>query len=148
MTLLLRPSPAIRSPPEDTLKLCYQSAVRSIRLYDELYRDDLLVHSWATVHSVFLATITMLYCIWVVPDVPNETKLDVLIADLKTSSNVLSATGIGLKRSAAEKFWTTCPGPQSAGSSSQEHVTLPPIIEVRTMKGQQDQCITENLETL
>ncbi|KAL3426744.1 hypothetical protein PVAG01_00253 [Phlyctema vagabunda] len=92
MLLLLLPSPAIPNPSQDSLRLCNKSAISIIRAFDEMYRGDVLVYSWPTVHSVFLATITMLYCIWVVPGVAKETKLDVLMADLKAGSNVLSAT--------------------------------------------------------
>lgn len=93
MMLLMRPSPAIPSPSVDSLRSCYESAVASIRLYDQLYKGDLLVYSWVTVHSLFLSTITMLHCIWTVPQVTAQIKLDVLMADLKAGSNVLSATG-------------------------------------------------------
>lgn len=93
MMLLLRPSPAIPNPSIDSLTSCYESAVASIRLYDQLYKDDLLVYSWVTIHSIFLSTITMLHCIWTVPEVSAQVKLDVLMADLKAGSNVLSATG-------------------------------------------------------
>ncbi|OBT67974.1 hypothetical protein VE03_01480 [Pseudogymnoascus sp. 23342-1-I1] len=93
MMLLMRPSPAIPSPSVVSLRSCYESAVASIRLYDQLYKGDLLVYSWVTVHSLFLSTITMLHCIWTVPEVTAEIKLDVLMADLKAGSNVLSATG-------------------------------------------------------
>lgn len=93
MMLLLRPSPAIPSPSVDSLTSCYESAVASIRLYDQLYKNDLLVYSWVTIHSIFLSTITMLHCIWTVPEVSAQIKLDVLVADLKAGSNVLSATG-------------------------------------------------------
>ncbi|KAL6886021.1 hypothetical protein GGI43DRAFT_277865 [Trichoderma evansii] len=93
MMLLLRPSPAIPNPSVNSLKSCYESAVASIRLYNQLYKRDLLVYSWVTVHSVFLSTITMLHCIWTVPEVSAQIKLEILMADLKAGSNVLSATG-------------------------------------------------------
>ncbi|OBT98104.2 hypothetical protein VE01_03862 [Pseudogymnoascus verrucosus] len=93
MMLLMRPSPAIPNPSVDSLRSCYESAVASIRIYDQLYKRDLLVYSWVTVHSLFLSTITMLHCIWTVPEVTAQIKLDVLMADLKAGSNVLSATG-------------------------------------------------------
>jgi len=93
MMLLMRPSPAIPSPSVDSLKSCYESAILSIRIYDQLYKSDLLVYSWVTVHSIFLSTITMLHCIWTIPEVTAQIKLDVLMADLKAGSNVLSATG-------------------------------------------------------
>lgn len=93
MMLLLCPSPAIPSPSVDSLTSCYESAVTSIRLYDQLYKRNLLVYSWVTVYSIFLSTITMLSCIWTVPEVSAQIKLDILMADLKAGSNVLSATG-------------------------------------------------------
>ena len=84
--LLLRPSPS------ESLRLCHESSVAAIRLLDELYRRDLLTYVWTAVHSVFLATLTMLYCIWTVPHIARDTKLEVLITDLKSASNVLDAT--------------------------------------------------------
>lgn len=93
ITLLLRPSPAIPSPSVRSLRSCYDSAVASIRLYDQLYKQDLLVYTWVTVHSIFLSTITMLHCIWTVPEIAARIQIDSLIADLKAGSNVLSATG-------------------------------------------------------
>lgn len=93
MTLLLRPSPGIPTPSRESLKLCYQHSVASIRLYDQLYKKDFMTYSWATVHAIFLATITMLYCIWSVPEVAAQIELEDLMADLKSGSNVLSATG-------------------------------------------------------
>jgi hypothetical protein len=91
--LLLRPSPAIPYPSHESLELCQQSAIAVIRAFDELYRTGLLSYTWPAVHSVFLATISMLYCTWTVPSVTRATKLDVLIADLKSASSVLSALG-------------------------------------------------------
>jgi hypothetical protein len=35
----------------------------------------------------------MLHCIWTVPAIAAETKLDILVADLKAGSYALSATG-------------------------------------------------------
>jgi len=92
-TLLLGPSPAIPNPSIASLRSCYDSAIAGIRLYDQLYKQDLLVYSWVTVHSIFLSTITMLHCIWTVPDIAANIQIDNLVADLKAGSNVLSATG-------------------------------------------------------
>jgi len=93
MMLLLRPSPAIAHPSHDSLKLCQDSALAMIRTFDELYRGNLLPYTWPTVHSVFLGTITMLYCIWNVPSVARTMKLETLMADLKSASSILSALG-------------------------------------------------------
>jgi hypothetical protein len=91
--LLLRPSPAIPRPSYESLELCQRSATATIRTFDELYRKSFLPYTWPTVHSVFLATISMLYSIWTVPSVTKATKLDTLMTDLNSASSVLSALG-------------------------------------------------------
>ncbi|CAM1505114.1 Fc.00g107510.m01.CDS01 [Cosmosporella sp. VM-42] len=100
--LLLRPCPAIPKPSPESLKECHKSAYDSIRLFDNLYRNNLLVHSWMTFHSLVLSTITMLYCIKIVPGIARRTELEILMRDLSISLSVLSATGehwSGAKRS-------------------------------------------------
>jgi hypothetical protein len=93
MMLLLRPSPAMPHPSHESLKLCQQSALAVIRMFDDLYRGNTLPYTWPTIHSVFLATISMLYCIWNVPSVTKTTKLETLVANLKSASLILSALG-------------------------------------------------------
>lgn len=100
--LLLRPSPAIPKPSSEALVQCHQSARESIKLFDSLYKKNLLVHSWVTFHALVLGTITLLYCIKVVPEIARDTEIDVLMGDLSISLSVLSATGehwSGAKRS-------------------------------------------------
>lgn len=100
--LLLRPSPAIAKPSSESLIKCYESACESIRLFDKLYRRNLLVHSLFTFHSLVLSTITILYCIKVVPELARKVELDVLMGDISVALSVLSATGehwSGAKRS-------------------------------------------------
>ncbi|KAF4989693.1 hypothetical protein FGRMN_8962 [Fusarium graminum] len=100
--LLLRPSPAIPKPSKEALIQCHKSACESIQLFDQLYKKNLLVHSWTTFHGLVLSTITLLYCIKVVPEIARSTEVDVLMADLSISLSVLSATGehwSGAKRS-------------------------------------------------
>jgi len=100
--LLLRPSPGIPKPTTEALVQCHKSARESIQLFDQLYKKNLLVHSWTTFHGLVLSTITLLYCIKVVPEIARGTEVDVLMADLSISLSVLSATGehwSGAKRS-------------------------------------------------
>ncbi|GKT99627.1 c6 transcription factor [Fusarium langsethiae] len=100
--LLLRPSPGIPKPSNEALVQCHKSARESIQLFDQLYKKDLLVHNWTTFHGLVLSTITLLYCIKVVPGIARSTEIDVLMADLSISLSVLSATGehwSGAKRS-------------------------------------------------
>ncbi|CAJ0553297.1 Ff.00g118090.m01.CDS01 [Fusarium sp. VM40] len=100
--LLLRPSPGIPKPSNEALVQCHKSAHECIQLFDQLYKKDLLVHSWTTFHGLVLSTITLLYCIKVVPEITRSTEVDVLMASLSISLSVLSATGehwSGAKRS-------------------------------------------------
>lgn len=89
--LLLRPSPAIPSPTQQNLELCHNSAIVVLESYNQLYRVDNLALSWQILHSVFLATITLLYCIWMVPDVAARTSISTLMQNVKNVSMILSA---------------------------------------------------------
>lgn len=89
--LLLRPSPAIPKPSATALEGCYNSAIESIRIFDELYRKDLLVYTWTAFHSLVLSTLTMLYCIRASPG--QNVAIDAVMADLSMGLSVLSATG-------------------------------------------------------
>ncbi|KAH7355903.1 fungal-specific transcription factor domain-containing protein [Pyrenochaeta sp. MPI-SDFR-AT-0127] len=100
--LLLRPSPAIPNPSTESLITCHEAACRSIRLFNQLYRENLLVHDWITLHGIILSTITTLYCIRAVPDIARKTELDILMNDVSISLNIISAAGehwSGAKRS-------------------------------------------------
>ncbi|KAI0157213.1 fungal-specific transcription factor domain-containing protein [Xylariaceae sp. FL1272] len=91
--LLLSPSPAIPRPSTESLTKCHSSARQSIKLYSRLYKKDMLPHSWITFHSLVLSTITMLYCVRMVPSVALQTELDVLRNDMTASLSILSALG-------------------------------------------------------
>ncbi|KAH7119061.1 fungal-specific transcription factor domain-containing protein [Dendryphion nanum] len=91
--LLLRPSPAIPKPSIESLLKCHDSASQTIRLFDELYKQDMLVHSWMTFHSLIFSTISLLYCIRAVPEIARSTEADVLMEYLGISLSILSATG-------------------------------------------------------
>jgi hypothetical protein len=72
---------------------CYESACEAIHIFDELYRKNMLVHSWITFHSLVLGTLTMLYCVKASAEVAQRTRLDVLMGDLSAGLSILSATG-------------------------------------------------------
>jgi hypothetical protein len=100
--LLLRPSPAIPMPSTESLKVCYDSACRSIHIYEQLYKNDLLVYSWMTFHGLILSTVTMVYCIRAVPAIARTIELEALMGDFGATLSILSATGEywpGAKRS-------------------------------------------------
>lgn len=97
MILLLRPSPAIPTPPEDSFDLCFHHAVDLLRGFGELYRSGSLLYSRLVVHSLLLSTFVMLYCIWKVPSTAARCRVDELAADFNTSQNILSSIG---------EYWT------------------------------------------
>ncbi|KAI1128669.1 fungal-specific transcription factor domain-containing protein [Nemania abortiva] len=91
--LLLRPSPNIPRPDQQILRHCYSSAEESIRLFNELYKKNLLVHNWITFHSTVLSTITMFYCILSVPSIATSLEVEEFMSNVRASLSVLSAVG-------------------------------------------------------
>lgn len=91
--LLLRPSPAIPKPSEDALIRCYKSAKESIRIIDELYRENVLLHSWLTFHGLVLSTLTLLYCLKAEPSVARNASVTGTMSEMSTALSILSATG-------------------------------------------------------
>ncbi|KAK1993632.1 hypothetical protein LX36DRAFT_661340 [Colletotrichum falcatum] len=91
--LVLRPSPAIPNPSPESLQKCYVAARETLLHFDQLYRQNLLVHAWSTCHSIVLGIITMLYCIRMAPEIARQTLLDALMSDFGAGLGVLAATG-------------------------------------------------------
>lgn len=91
--LLLRPSPAIPTLTAAATTSCYEAAHQSLRLYEKLYRSDLIVYDWITVHGVVYSIITALYCIRVVPELARGIHFEDIMEDLSVGISVLSATG-------------------------------------------------------
>ncbi|KAH0846682.1 Zn(II)2Cys6 transcription factor [Fonsecaea pedrosoi] len=91
--LVLRPNPVFQHPTKAALRECFASAMACSKLYYELYAANKLHYSWISVHSLFLCVITMFYCVWTPDGVADEVDVDTLMRALKTTSDVLSATG-------------------------------------------------------
>ncbi|GJC79743.1 hypothetical protein ColLi_02581 [Colletotrichum liriopes] len=91
--LVLRPSPAIPNPSLEALRRCYAASRETLLLFDQLYKQNLLIHTWNTCHSTVLGIITMMYCIKMVPDIARQTSLDTLMSDFSAGLGVLAATG-------------------------------------------------------
>jgi hypothetical protein len=91
--LLLRPSPAVPKPSAEAFSCCYASAQAGIQIFYELYKKNLLIHSWLSFHSLVLSVLTMLYCIKASPDVARQIEVDTLMGDLSIGLSLLSATG-------------------------------------------------------
>ena len=91
--LVLRPSPLFQHPSKASLRECFSSAMRCSQLYHKLYTTSTLHYSWISAHSLFLCVITMFYCVWRPDGVADEVNLDTLMRALKSTSDVLSASG-------------------------------------------------------
>ncbi|KAI6784696.1 Positive regulator of purine utilization [Emericellopsis cladophorae] len=91
--VLLRPSPAIPDPSKDALCQCHEAAATNLRLFGNLYMDNLLVHGWETFYHLVLSCITRIYCIKVVPELASEMDPPTLLADMGDCLGILSATG-------------------------------------------------------
>jgi hypothetical protein len=91
--LLLRPSPAIPNPTSAVLTSCHASARHSLQLYEKLYKNDLIVHDWITLHGVVFSIITVLYCTRAVPEIAQKVAPEELMEDMSVSLSILSAIG-------------------------------------------------------
>ncbi|KAM3553340.1 hypothetical protein MY1884_006729 [Beauveria asiatica] len=91
--LLLRPSPAIPKPTADALVRCQSSATESIRILDQMYRQNLLIHNWISLHGLVLSVLTLMYCVKAEPEVARATQPDALMGTISSALGILSATG-------------------------------------------------------
>ncbi|KAB8230121.1 Zn(II)2Cys6 transcription factor [Aspergillus alliaceus] len=93
MILVLRPSPAIPEPSEDSSILCFRHAMELLEKFRELYKHDALQYSRLVVHSIFLGTLVVLHSIWKLPDISTNLKVDELSKNITTALNILSSIG-------------------------------------------------------
>ncbi|KAG9185942.1 hypothetical protein G6011_02498 [Alternaria panax] len=91
--LLLRPSLVILSPTGAVSTVCYASARQSLRLYEKLYKSDLIVYDWITLYGVVYSTITALYCTRAVREIAQRVSFEDLMEDMSVSLSILSAAG-------------------------------------------------------
>lgn len=93
MCLLHQPSQAIVQPSDQALQICYHHAAERLRLYETLYESGNLVHSWRTVHDMFLAGTTVMYCVWISTAVRENVTLPALASICRRCSSLLSVGG-------------------------------------------------------
>ncbi|KAI1410403.1 fungal-specific transcription factor domain-containing protein [Hypoxylon sp. FL1857] len=79
--LLHRPNPLVPHPTTDSLQTCFDAACQLITAIKTLQRDGRICVIWQCVHSLFLAGLTMIFCLWESPDVRDKARvLDVMTA--------------------------------------------------------------------
>lgn len=74
LLLLYRPSPACPVINLESLQICADSAIGLIGSYLSLYAKNKITYTWIALQSLFMASVTMLYTLWVSPQIRKSTK--------------------------------------------------------------------------
>jgi hypothetical protein len=88
LLLLYRPSPAAPAVGREELQICADSAISMISSYSSLYAKKKVTYTWIALHSLFMASVTMLYALWVSPEIRRSTRKTVV------KSNVMSCLAL------------------------------------------------------
>ncbi|KAJ6172183.1 fungal-specific transcription factor domain-containing protein [Penicillium chermesinum] len=73
--LLHRPNPLVANPSSESLKTCYDTACRCIRAIKTLQREGHITIVWESVHQLFMAGLTIIYCMWQSPQIRESTSV-------------------------------------------------------------------------
>lgn len=88
LLLLYRPSPACPDAGLESLQICADAAISLISSYSSLYAKNKITYTWIALHSLFMASITMLYTWWVNPEIRKATSKRV------AKSNIMSCLAL------------------------------------------------------
>ncbi|KAF2011985.1 hypothetical protein BU24DRAFT_465561 [Aaosphaeria arxii CBS 175.79] len=88
LLLLYRPSPGNPIIDSAALQLCADAAISLISSYSSLYAKNKITYTWIALHSLFMASITMLYTLSVSPEIRASTTKAVV------KSNVVSCLAL------------------------------------------------------
>ncbi|KAI0836405.1 fungal-specific transcription factor domain-containing protein [Hypoxylon sp. FL0890] len=94
--LLHRPNPLVPHPTTESLQTCFDAACQLIKAIKSLQRDGRISVIWQWVHSLFLAGLTMIFCLWESPDVREKAR----VLDIMTAAQDCASTLTAL----AERF--------------------------------------------
>ncbi|KAI1099431.1 fungal-specific transcription factor domain-containing protein [Jackrogersella minutella] len=79
--LLHRPNPLVPHPTTESLQTCFDAACQQIKAIKTLQRDGRIYVIWQCIHSLFLAGLIMVYCLWESPEVRDKARfIDVMTA--------------------------------------------------------------------
>lgn len=67
--LLLQPFLMILPPTDDRIALCLQASGQICQIFKRLHQRDSYGHSFVALHSVFIAGVTMCYCLFLAPSI-------------------------------------------------------------------------------
>ncbi|KAE8453315.1 hypothetical protein EG329_011382 [Mollisiaceae sp. DMI_Dod_QoI] len=97
LILLYRPSPACPQPTLQALQTCADSSINHITGYLALYSKNKITYTWIALHSVFMASVTMLYTL-VAPEIRRSTTRSVVKSNINSCLSLFEDMG---------KLWPT-----------------------------------------
>jgi hypothetical protein len=83
LLLLYRPSPACPHPNSQALQTCADSSISLITMYLALYSKNKITYTWIALHSLFMASVTMLYTLSD-PDIRRSTNRGVIKSNINS----------------------------------------------------------------
>jgi hypothetical protein len=93
LLLLYRPSPAAPYVDLEGLQICADSAISLISSYSSLYAKNKITYTWIALHSLFMASVTMLYTLWVSPEIRRSTRKTVVAANVRSCLALFDVMG-------------------------------------------------------
>ena len=93
LMLLYRPSPQIPRPSQDAVRKCFDSAMEIIRISADLNRFKNMDCTWVAAHSIFIAAIAILYCLWTSPIVMMSAPRETCFERVKKAQQLLESLG-------------------------------------------------------
>ncbi|KAG6355141.1 hypothetical protein INS49_004222 [Diaporthe citri] len=84
LLLLYRPSPACPAINLESLQICADSAISLISSYSSLYAKNKITYTWISLQSLFMASVTMLYTLWVSPQTRKSTRKVVVQSNVRS----------------------------------------------------------------
>lgn len=93
LMLLYRPSPQIPRPSQGSARKCFDSAMEIIRISADLHRFKSMDCTWVAAHSIFIAAITILYCLWTSPIVMVSALRETCFERVKKAQQLLEFLG-------------------------------------------------------
>lgn len=84
LLLLYRPSPACPVINLESLQICADSAISLISSYSSLYAKNKITYTWIALQSLFMASVTMLYTLWVSPQIRKSTRKVVVQSNVRS----------------------------------------------------------------
>ncbi|CAG8427710.1 unnamed protein product [Penicillium salamii] len=91
--LLNRPSPQNPQPSFKATQTSFASAMGIITTYTELQRFSNMDFSWLTAHSIFVASITVIYYLWSCPFVRGNDPLNACLHRVEQAHQLLTVLG-------------------------------------------------------